>query len=125
MKSWVMVATIGGFLWVTFCAMAGHHLQGEPFVMWFEKAQRFHIVHVLALLWLSSQVMTTIKKWVAFFWVFGVLFFSGSLYLLSIGAPTILRFATPIGGIAFLIGWAMLIYATWQGSCKMHTAYKK
>ena len=38
----------------------------------------------------------------------GILLFSGSLYLLAFGAPRVLGAVTPIGGLAFLAGWAAL-----------------
>jgi uncharacterized membrane protein YgdD (TMEM256/DUF423 family) len=41
----------------------------------------------------------------------GILLFSGSLYLLALGAPRVLGAITPIGGAAFLLGWAALAVA--------------
>lgn len=41
----------------------------------------------------------------------GVVLFSGSLYALAFGAPHWAGMVTPIGGISFLIGWAVLIWA--------------
>jgi len=38
----------------------------------------------------------------------GILLFSGSLYLIALGAPRVLGAVTPIGGLAFLAGWAAL-----------------
>jgi uncharacterized membrane protein YgdD (TMEM256/DUF423 family) len=35
----------------------------------------------------------------------GILFFSGSLYLLALGGPKFLGPITPIGGLLFLVGW--------------------
>ena len=41
----------------------------------------------------------------------GIVIFSGSLYVLSLTGISILGAITPIGGVAFLIGWVMLIVA--------------
>ena len=41
----------------------------------------------------------------------GILLFSGSLYLLALTDVRILGAITPLGGVAFLIGWACLAYA--------------
>jgi len=41
----------------------------------------------------------------------GILLFSGSLYALALGAPRGLGIVTPIGGLAFLLGWAALAVA--------------
>ena len=43
--------------------------------------------------------------------VAGIVLFSGSLYALAISGVTILGAVTPIGGLAFLIGWACLAFA--------------
>jgi uncharacterized membrane protein YgdD (TMEM256/DUF423 family) len=46
-------------------------------------------------------------------WCFaaGILLFSGSLYALALTGVTILGAVTPIGGLAFLAGWACLAFA--------------
>jgi uncharacterized membrane protein YgdD (TMEM256/DUF423 family) len=41
----------------------------------------------------------------------GVVIFSGSLYAMGLGAPRWLGAITPIGGLAFLTGWAVLAWA--------------
>lgn len=38
----------------------------------------------------------------------GIVLFSGSLYLLALGAPRALGAITPFGGLAFIAGWAAL-----------------
>jgi uncharacterized membrane protein YgdD (TMEM256/DUF423 family) len=38
----------------------------------------------------------------------GTLLFSGSLYALAVGAPTAFGMATPLGGLAFILGWIAL-----------------
>jgi len=43
--------------------------------------------------------------------IFGILIFSGSLYLLSITDVRWLGAITPIGGLAFLLGWAILVWS--------------
>jgi len=43
--------------------------------------------------------------------VAGILLFSGSLYALALGAPRGLGVVTPLGGLAFLLGWAALAVA--------------
>jgi len=45
------------------------------------------------------------------FFLSGVVFFSGSLYAMAFGAPRWLGAITPIGGVLFLIGWAILAWA--------------
>ncbi|GAB7057826.1 DUF423 domain-containing protein [Paenibacillus sp. YK5] len=48
------------------------------------------------------------------FMLIGIILFSGSLYVLSITGITALGAITPIGGIAFLLGWLFLALAAWK-----------
>ncbi|HEY0435744.1 MAG TPA: DUF423 domain-containing protein, partial [Phenylobacterium sp.] len=45
------------------------------------------------------------------FFLAGVLLFSGSLYAMALGAPRWLGAVTPVGGLGFLAGWAVLAWA--------------
>ena len=45
---------------------------------------------------------------------FGIVFFSGSLYILALTQIRILGAITPIGGVLFIAGWLMLIIATFK-----------
>jgi len=45
---------------------------------------------------------------------FGIVLFSGSLYILALTQIRILGAITPIGGILFIVGWLMLIIATFK-----------
>jgi uncharacterized membrane protein YgdD (TMEM256/DUF423 family) len=45
------------------------------------------------------------------FFLAGVVLFSGSLYAMALGAPRGLGAVTPIGGLCFLAGWAVLAWA--------------
>ncbi len=49
-------------------------------------------------------------------WVAGVLLFCGSLYWLALGGPRWLGPVTPVGGLAFLAGWALVTIQAWQSS---------
>ena len=44
----------------------------------------------------------------------GILLFSGSLYALATGGPRWLGPVTPLGGLAFLLGWALFAFAAWR-----------
>ncbi len=71
----------------------------------------YQLVHAVALLALSTRTEVEVPR-VAFWWTLGVIFFSGSLYLLAIGAP--IKFlwpVTPAGGLALLLGWATLVWS--------------
>lgn len=44
----------------------------------------------------------------------GIVFFSGSLYSLSLGAPRWLGPITPLGGLAFIVGWVSFAWSAWR-----------
>ncbi|MRT16257.1 DUF423 domain-containing protein [Vitellibacter sp. q18] len=78
----------------------------------FETGIRYQMYHCLALLLLglAPLVPIKIKKTVFWFFVFGMLFFSGSIYLLALNSilpfdATKIGFITPIGGLLFILGW--------------------
>jgi uncharacterized membrane protein YgdD (TMEM256/DUF423 family) len=83
----------------------------------FETGVRYQMYHSIALLILgfATVVPTKTRMWVFRFFVFGIIFFSGSIYFLAL--KTVLPFAvsflgpvTPIGGILLIIGWLRLAY---------------
>ena len=54
-------------------------------------------------------------RWSARLMATGIVFFSGSIYLMTAGAPRSLGMVAPIGGIAFMAAWALL---AWQALSK-------
>ena len=98
-------------------AFGAHGLRGRlspEMLAVFETGVRYHMYHALAMLAtaaLMSRVdgrATLIAGW-SFFT--GILIFSGSLYALALTGVTTLGAITPIGGLAFLIGWLALVIA--------------
>ena len=73
-----------------------------------DKAVFYHFIHAVMLFVLATQ-----KKFPAVVWwnfLVGILFFSGSLYLLAVTNVRWLGAITPLGGITFLLGWAWLVW---------------
>jgi uncharacterized membrane protein YgdD (TMEM256/DUF423 family) len=71
----------------------------------------YQLVHAVALLALSNRTESGVRR-VALWWTLGVVLFSGSLYLLAVGAPVkFLWPVTPAGGLALLLGWSSLIWS--------------
>lgn len=114
-----MVAT-GAFLAglaVAAGAFGAHGLRGrltpDMLQVW-ETAARYHMYHALALI--ATGIIA--DRWPAPLldktgWLFlaGIVLFSGSLYALATTGITTLGAITPIGGLAFLLGWACLAAA--------------
>ncbi len=78
----------------------------------FETGVRYQMYHCLAILLLGLAPSIPKKNKKTVFWLFliGILFFSGSIYLLSLNEilpfnSAKIGFITPIGGLLFIIGW--------------------
>jgi uncharacterized membrane protein YgdD (TMEM256/DUF423 family) len=107
---------ISGFLAVAFGAFASHALQDPQAKAWAATGFQYHMMHTMA-----AFAALSFRNWGAtrarfappFFFI-GIIIFSGSLYALALGAPRSLGLITPIGGISFLIGWAILAWSGWQ-----------
>lgn len=83
----------------------------------FETGARYHMYHALALLaagWAAAQWPGALTAAAGWLFVFGIVVFSGSLYLLTLTGVRWLGAITPIGGVAFLAGWACLAIAAWR-----------
>ncbi|MFZ4774914.1 MAG: DUF423 domain-containing protein [Terrimicrobiaceae bacterium] len=101
------LAAILGFTGVALGAFGAHGLKdvlstNGTLAIW-QTAVLYQLVHAVASLWAAER-----KPLVAWLWAGGVFIFSGSLYALALTNIKWLGAITPIGGILFLIGWAML-----------------
>jgi len=78
----------------------------------FETAVRYQMYHVLFLLFINTSNILTKQqqKRISTFILIGILFFSGSIYAITIGGinPKQIWFITPLGGLMFIIGWTLL-----------------
>jgi uncharacterized membrane protein YgdD (TMEM256/DUF423 family) len=76
----------------------------------YETAVRYHFLHSLGLLAIGILLRSMdgeLLRWSAILVLAGVILFSGSLYLLTFGAPRFLGVVTPIGGLALIGGWIL------------------
>lgn len=120
MRIWIVIGAASGFLSVALGAFAAHGLQsrvGPTELVVFETGARYQMYHALALFavaWVAAQgggAFATIAGWA---FVAGTILFSGSLYYLGLTGSRALVLVTPVGGLAFLIGWAALAAAGWS-----------
>lgn len=125
-KRIILTAAFLGMIAVVLGAFGAHGLAGrindQSLDNW-HTAVNYQFYHTLALLFLATfsrakNILINLS-YIAF--TVGILFFSGSLYLLStreltgISATHILGPITPLGGLAFVLGWASLFLATLKG----------
>jgi uncharacterized membrane protein YgdD (TMEM256/DUF423 family) len=114
MNFWLLVAAINGFLAVAFGAFAAHGLSGRidaQALQTFETGARYHMYHALALGLAALAARTAPTNAAAWFFLIGIVLFSGSLYLLALTGIKAFGIVTPFGGFSFLIGWALLAWA--------------
>lgn len=83
-----------------------------------ETAARYQTYHALALLaaaWAAGQWPGRTATLAGWLFAAGIVMFSGSLYLLALTGTRWLGAVTPLGGVAFLAGWAALFWAAARG----------
>jgi uncharacterized membrane protein YgdD (TMEM256/DUF423 family) len=108
-----------GLLGVACGAFGAHGLRarfadladGAERLGWWQTAAQYHLVHALAVAaaaYLASRGPASLAAWVGGCFALGVLLFSGSLYAMALGGPRSLGAVTPLGGLLFLAGWALL-----------------
>ena len=109
-----MIGAISGCLVVILGAFGAHALNkilDDYGKLIYDKAVLYHMFHSIALLILGliNKIQPEIPlSMVAWSFIFGIVLFSGSLYILAITDIKSLGMITPIGGILFLIGWILL-----------------
>jgi uncharacterized membrane protein YgdD (TMEM256/DUF423 family) len=109
----VLAAGLLGFTGVALGAFGAHALKetlvARGTATTWQTAVLYHLIHAVALLALAGWPGGGANaRWIGGCWSLGVILFSGSLYWLALGGPKILGPVTPLGGVAFLAGWALV-----------------
>jgi uncharacterized membrane protein YgdD (TMEM256/DUF423 family) len=116
-KIFLVIAAVLAGIGVAAGAFAAHALKdrlSEKAIAIFETGVRYQMYHALALLVVGlillainpqPHLLFTIA---GFGFITGIAIFSGSLYALSFSGIKWLGAITPLGGVAFLIGWGCL-----------------
>lgn len=92
------------------------HLSADKLAV-YETAVRYHFIHALGLLVMGVLLRsadTNLLRWSAMLVLVGIILFSGSLYLLTFGAPRPLGAVTPLGGLALIAGWGLFAVTIWR-----------
>lgn len=110
-------ALLGG-LAVALGAFGAHGLKDRvapEMLAVYETGVKYHFYHALALLALALGPerlwQSAAAPWAGWAWIAGIAVFSGSLYLMTFTGARWLGAITPIGGVAFIVGWALLFVA--------------
>jgi uncharacterized membrane protein YgdD (TMEM256/DUF423 family) len=108
------LGTGSAFLSVAAGAFGAHALRGRlspEYLAVFETAARYQMYHALGLFavaWALSRWPGSTAQWAGWLFVAGTVLFSGSLYALALTGARWLGAITPLGGVAFLVGWFCL-----------------
>jgi uncharacterized membrane protein YgdD (TMEM256/DUF423 family) len=121
-RIFLATAAVFGGLSVVGGAFASHALKEkltDRALAIFETGARYQMYHALALL-LVALLLSRAQESQTFFavagWAFivGTVIFSGSLYALSLTDIKFLGAITPLGGVAYIVGWGCLALAAWS-----------
>ena len=121
-RTWLLLGALNGLLAVAAGAFGAHALEGHvppADLAAFRTAAQYHMYHALALLavaWCTDKYPVTrfiaLAGW-AFF--IGIVLFCGSLYVLGVTGSRALVLLTPLGGLAFMVGWGVLAWSVMRG----------
>ncbi len=112
---WLRIAAVNGLLAVAAGAFGAHGLEGQvPTVdlAAFRTAAQYHMYHALALLavaWLADKAPGSLRPdFAGWGFVVGIFLFCGSLYALGATGSRSFVMLTPLGGLAFMLGWGAM-----------------
>jgi len=115
-KTILILGGILGALSVAIGAFGAHGLEAtltaNTRVETFETAVKYQFYHTLALILLGILMLNVQSNYFSYAgisFLIGIVIFSGSLYTLSLTNITWLGAITPIGGLAFIMGWVFMI----------------
>jgi uncharacterized membrane protein YgdD (TMEM256/DUF423 family) len=114
-RTFLRIGAALGFLSVAFGAFGAHALKSalsSDMLGVFETGVRYQMYHAFAVLIVAVVIgqsrPTRLLVAAGWFFLAGVLLFSGSLYALALSGVGTLGIVTPFGGLCFLVGWACL-----------------
>jgi len=118
MKLFLIIGAINAMLAVALGAFGAHGLEGKISEKYLEvwktgvQYQMFHAMGLFVIAFLLSKIpqssLLTASGWIMFA---GIVLFSGSLYVLSTSGIKVLGAITPLGGVAFIVAWILIVVA--------------
>jgi uncharacterized membrane protein YgdD (TMEM256/DUF423 family) len=117
---WGTVGAASALIAVMAGAFGAHALRGRvpsDMLEVLETGARYQMFHALALIaaaWALDRAPSRPVAASAWCFALGTVFFSGSLYGLALTGIHGFGFATPLGGLAFMVGWVLLAVGLWR-----------
>ena len=111
-RMWMTLAAVSGFIAVAAGAFAAHGADGRGAEL-LRTGALYGMTHALATVGCAAfmAIGAARARLAPAFFLSGTLLFSGSLYAMALGGPNWLGMITPIGGLLFLVGWAVLAWS--------------
>jgi uncharacterized membrane protein YgdD (TMEM256/DUF423 family) len=120
-RYFITLAALNGLLVVALGAFGAHALKArldEYSLSVYQTAVQYHFYHSLALLAVGLLYLwhpqSALLRTSGIAFLVGILVFCGSLYVLSFSGLRWLGAITPLGGLAFMLGWTCLALASWR-----------
>jgi uncharacterized membrane protein YgdD (TMEM256/DUF423 family) len=117
-KLFLVLGALAGMLAVVLGAFGAHALRARltpDLLAIYNTAVQYHFWHALGLLVIGVVAIhlpsSIALKWAGWLMLAGIVFFSGSLYVLALTGVRWLGAITPFGGAAFIVGWVLLAFA--------------
>ena len=116
----LLAAALAGFTGVVAGTFGAHGLKGriaDDLLANFHTGVQYHLVHAVALLGVAiiagsrCSVLAVAAGWLM---LAGIVVFSGSLYVMAITEQKWLGMITPVGGVSFIVAWALLAMTAWR-----------
>ena len=116
-RIWMVLASLSGAMAVAAGAFGAHGASDPQAKAWLQTGAQYQMIHALAVfacfvLWRLGGSGAQIAAWL---FIAGSLVFSGTLYLMALGAPRILGAVTPVGGVMLIAGWIALAWTAFIG----------
>ena len=84
----------------------------------FNSGVTYHFYHALGLAVVAFAVRylpdSRLLPWSGWLMIIGILFFSGSIYAITFGAPRMVVMAAPVGGLSFMTAWVLLAWCAFS-----------
>jgi|SRR5689334_6134708 len=127
-KTFLSLGALFGGIAVALGAFGAHGLRkivSPDVVSVFQTGVQYQMYHTLALLVIAIVYERLPNKWIkwsGYLFSFGILFFSGSLYLITAlkaderSIPAAIGAITPVGGLLFILGWLCFLIGLFRRS---------
>lgn len=117
-KLFLILGGVNAALVVMFGAFGAHGLKTKisaEMLAVYQTGVHYHLFHALGLLVVgvvATQIVDSVYlRWAGWLMLTGIILFSGSLYIMSVGGMRWLGMVTPFGGLVFIAAWILFVMA--------------